>query len=246
MKYLVLSDIHGNLSALEAVLHDAQRSNAPNESDFDGIILLGDNIDYGMRSNEVVAKLDSLELPIICSIWGNHENAILASDFERFSSERGRKCAKNTARLLDESSRTWLNRAEHSGMTELDIEGNRTLVVHGSIDDPLWGTLAPMKTDLYDYSAFDIVLSGHSHVPHLFTALLPYDNPKMRNKKAVIFVNPGSVGQPRNHNPRSSYAVWDTDKGFQLHTVPYDIVFEQSLYDGSVNAFYRDRLSLGI
>lgn len=216
------------------------------EEKFDGLILLGDSIDYGMRSNEVVAKLDSLDVPLVCSVWGNHENAIISSDFGRFSSERGKLCALNTAQQIDESTKAWLNGADRSGMLKLDLNGYRTLVVHGSIEDPLWGTLAPGKVDPSDYSEFDVVLSGHSHIPHLFTTLVPSDNPKMRNKKAITFLNPGSVGQPRNHDPRSSYAIWDTEEGFQLRAVPYDIAFEQSLFDGSVDDFYRNRLSLGI
>lgn len=246
MKLLLLSDIHGNLSALDAVINDAYRRMSDG-SHFDGVILLGDNIDYGMRSNEVVAELSALKIPIICSVWGNHENAILTSNFKHFSSERGRGCAQNTAAHLNDFSRMWLtNTAAHTGAASIDLVGKRILVIHGNVEDPLWGTLAPSQCDFSAYDLYDVVISGHSHIPHIFTVLLPDNNPKMRNKKVITFINPGSVGQPRNHDPRASYVIWDTESGFQLNNAEYDIELEQSLYDGSVDVFYRDRLTLGV
>ena len=72
------------------------------------------------------------------------------------------------------------------------------------------------------------------------------DDPSMRNKKKVIFINPGSVGQPRNHNPKAQYAVLDTDKGASLISVPYDVELEQSLYNDQVDPFYSERLTNGV
>jgi len=71
-KYIVLSDIHGNLSALQAVLDDATKKYT-----VDGIIILGDLIDYGMRSNEVISEIQKLSYPIMVNLWGNHEKAVM-------------------------------------------------------------------------------------------------------------------------------------------------------------------------
>ena len=92
-KYLVLSDIHGNVSAFDAVMDDCAGEN------FAGVILLGDLIDYGMRSNEIVQKLIDLETSdwknkIIVNIWGNHEKLVVDKDLERLSSDRGRVMAR--------------------------------------------------------------------------------------------------------------------------------------------------------
>ena len=69
----------------------------------------------------------------------------------------------------------------------------------------------------------------------------------MRNKKAVLFINPGSVGQPRNQNPCAQYAVLSLpSRSVELRSVEYDIEYEQSLFVPEVDAFYRDRLGKGI
>jgi len=82
-RYAILSDIHGNLHALDAVMGDLK-------DNLDNIVLLGDLIDYGMQSNEVTNYIkDNLSSKIICNIWGNHERAILTHDFNFFSSKRG-------------------------------------------------------------------------------------------------------------------------------------------------------------
>ena len=82
---IVLSDIHGNLSALRAVVKDFQTNYSP-----DALILLGDLIDYGMRSNEVISEIKKLErqYPVVCNLWGNHEVAVMCPEEHlcRFSS----------------------------------------------------------------------------------------------------------------------------------------------------------------
>ncbi len=94
-KILVVSDIHGNLSALEAVL-EAESLEA-----LEGIILLGDVIDYGPRSNEVIHRIKELpDHKILVNLWGNHEAAVCKKDYRRFSSERGKQSAAITGREL--------------------------------------------------------------------------------------------------------------------------------------------------
>lgn len=242
MRILILSDIHGNLSALHSVLEDAS-----NRGSIDSVILLGDLIDYGMRSNDVIEALSKLDKPIMASLWGNHEDAVINKQYDHFSSERGVQSAKNTLANLDESSIEWIHaNCDTSGMVKLDIDGKRVLAIHGNLDDPLWGKLAPCNMNPEAYADFDVVLSGHSHIPHVFDVLIPSDNPEMRNKKKITFVNPGSVGQPRNHDPRASYCIWDTESGISLNTVTYDIEKEQALFDGSVDSFYSERLAKGV
>lgn len=74
-KYIVLSDIHGNLNALNAVLQ-----NARGLYDYEGYIILGDNIDYGIHGDEVINTLSNLAKPIVVNIWGNHEKALFDMD----------------------------------------------------------------------------------------------------------------------------------------------------------------------
>lgn len=240
--YAVLSDIHGNLFALEAVLRDMERFSPA------GILLLGDSIDYGMQSNEVAALLEQkLESRLLCHIWGNHERAILMGDYTRFSSARGVESARYTRSILSADAERYLTQhAEHSGRAELRLDGKRCLAVHASLDDPYWKAIAPGELH-GDYAAYDLVLSGHSHLPHVFSFCYPCDDPARRNRHTVTFVNPGSVGQPRNHNPLAQYALLDAESmSVSLRCVPYDTEAAMRLFHGQTDVFYRDRLKTGV
>jgi len=241
-RYAILSDIHGNLFALNEVTKDLNSQNV------DYIILLGDLIDYGMQSNESIDFIGKeLSSKIICNIWGNHEKAILTQDFNHFSSMRGVESAKFTDSVLAVESRKYLNEnLIHEGKFEFEIDGKSVLAVHGSLTDYYWKAISHDNLN-GDYSDFDIVLSGHSHYPHVFQHFYESVNPSMRNKKAVLFINPGSVGQPRNHNPNAQYAILDTETmGVELKSVKYPKEEAMELYDGSIDEFYKTRLENGI
>lgn len=240
-KYAILSDIHGNLHALNEVIDDLTNQN------IESVILLGDLIDYGMQSNEVVSFIQDNLDNIICNIWGNHEKAILMQDFNHFSSKRGVESAKFTASQLSEDTKSYLNsELIHDGKYEFEINTKKVLAVHGSLADYYWKAIFPDNLN-GDYSAYDIVLSGHSHYPHVFQKFYEVDNPEMRNKKSVLFINPGSVGQPRNHNPNAQYAILDTELlSVELKSIKYPKEEAMALFDGSVDDFYRKRLKNGI
>lgn len=239
-KYAILSDIHGNLHALNAVIDDLEY--------IDKLILLGDLIDYGMQSNEVVSYIkENFSDKIICNIWGNHERAILTGDFNFFSSERGVESAKFTESQLSDDSKDYLNnKLVNEGKYEFNLDDNNVLAVHGSLNDYFWKAIFPDNVN-GDYSDYDIVLSGHSHYPHVFQKFYEVDNPNMRNKKSVLFINPGSVGQPRNHNPNAQYAILDTElMSVDLKSVKYPVKEAMDLFDGSVDEFYQKRLEKGV
>lgn len=238
MKLLILSDIHANLSALQAVLEDVSSWHP------DGVILLGDLIDYGMRPNETVEQVKGLSFPVVANLWGNHEYALMQGDLTRFSSERGRKCSQYTNQILTQESRDYVeHQMDPNGIKTLVIEHQTVLLVHGSLLDPFWKSIG-LQDDFTPYLDYDVVLSGHSHQSHCFDV---YGCGKREQQQKVRFINPGSVGQPRNQNPCAQYARWDTQTGsICLKAVPYDIAFEQRLYTGQVDIFYRDRLALGV
>ena len=239
-RYAILSDIHGNLFALEEVVRDFK--------DIDHIILLGDLIDYGMQSNEVVEFIhENLTEKIICNLWGNHEKAILTEDYNHFSSKRGVESAQYIGSQLSDFTKSYLNNeCTQEGFYEMNLGGKKVLAVHGSLNDNYWKSIFPDNLN-GEYSEYDIVLSGHSHYPHVFQKFYETDNPEMRNKKSVLFINPGSVGQPRNHNPNAQYAVLDSESmGVELRSVEYPKDKAMSLYDGNVDDFYRKRLERGV
>lgn len=241
-KYGILSDIHGNLFALKEVVKDLSKQN------IESLILLGDLIDYGMQSNEVVEYIkDNISSKIICNIWGNHEKAILTEDFNHFSSKRGVDSAKFTLSQLSENSKYYLNNElDASAKAEFEIGNKKVLAIHGSLNDYYWKAIFPDNLN-GDYIDYDMVLSGHSHYPHVFQKFYEVDNPDMRNKKSVLFINPGSVGQPRNHNPNAQYAILDAESmSVELKSVEYPKYDAMELFDGSVDDFYRKRLENGI
>lgn len=241
-KYAILSDIHGNLFALNEVCNDI------NNQKIDSIILLGDLIDYGMQSNEVIDFFkENFSSKIICNIWGNHEKAILTKDFNHFSSSRGVESAKFTDSILTDDSKDYLNNELiNDGRFEFELDGKKVLAIHGSLNDYYWKAIFPDNLN-GDYIEYDIVLSGHSHYPHVFQKFYEFENPDFRNKKSVLFINPGSVGQPRNHNPNAQYAVFDDETmAVELKSVKYPIKKAMELFDGSIDDFYRKRLANGI
>lgn len=242
-RVIILSDIHGNLSALSAVYEDFQR-----KYDFEGVMLLGDIINYGMRPNEVIAFLQNANLPVIVNIFGNHEKALFDGDTSHFSTDRGKQLLNFTRQTLSDDSKRYLSaNLNHNGMEQISIGNRRIFAVHGNIDDPFWGKLNASTIADDRYTEFDYVISGHSHVPHLIEHFSPADRPDYRNKRRTIFINPGSVGQPRNHNPKAQYAYIDFDNEiFHLNAVSYDISAEQSLYHDTVDHFYSTRLTNGI
>lgn len=241
-KVLVLSDIHGNVTALRAVV-DSIKS----ESGVEACILLGDVIDYGMHSNEVIEILQSFPFRFLCNIWGNHEHAIMTENYTRFSSDRGRQCARYTKSILNEDSVCYIEREmSPSGHCEFQVNGKRCLAVHGSLDDPYWFSLRP-EQELSEYREYDYVFSGHSHHPHFFEKYYETDDACRRNRKKTVFINPGSVGQPRNRNNHAQYVVFDYEKEDVLFKkVCYNIKNEQKAYQGEVDEFYKRRLEFGI
>lgn len=244
-RLVILSDIHSNLSALNAVIEDIEHR----KYILDGIILLGDNINYGMRPNEVIERLRdwSKDFHILANIYGNHEKALFDKDTTHFSTERGRQILEYTRLHLTDDSKNYLTTLEPLGYIVISINGKRILVIHGDINDPYWGKLKGDTINNVRYAEFDYVISGHTHIPHLIEHFFPSGNTEFRNKKRTIFLNPGSVGQPRNHNNRAQYIYAEIDcETFHFNSVAYNVVAEQRLYPNEVDTFYKNRLQIGI
>lgn len=242
MKVLIISDIHGNEQALDAVLEKVAA-----DYRIDACLLLGDIIDYGMHSNEVIDRICSLPYPILCNIRGNHEEAVITEDYRAFSSERGKQSAEYTRSILNENSWEYIkNTMSESGMMEFECANKKCLAVHGSLEDQYWKSIDIGK-DLSGYSAYDYVFSGHSHLPYFVEKYYPVVDERRRNKKKVVFINPGSVGQPRNHNTMAQFAVLDMEtETIFFEKTAYNIAKEQAAYAGQIDEFYKDRLEVGV
>lgn len=216
MRVAVLSDIHGNLPALDAVL-DAL---AP----FEEVWVLGDIVGYGPQPNEVVERLGSLR---ITAVRGNHDAAATGALSTDAFNDDARTAVEWTAGALDPRVRRWL-----TSLPERTTCGDFTLV-HGSPRDPTWEYLFTPALARANMSAFDTAhcLVGHTHVPLIFRdgagrmemlAADP-DHPWDLDERRVI-LNPGSVGQPRDGDPRACGMLLDTALSTATwHRVPYPI-----------------------
>ena len=243
MRLVVLSDIHANVTAFEAVLADIKTLGHG-----DAIAILGDLVNYGPRPNEVIDMVKAVSLPVIVNLWGNHEYSIFGGCLDRFATDRGRAVLKYTNTILTEESKDYLDsKMDHEGFEEYMIDNHSFLFMHGNLDDPYWGKFGFDKMNDGRFAKYDYVISGHSHIPHYVEHFFPSDNKEYRNKKRTIFINPGSVGQPRNHNPYAQYGILNTQSGnYEHRSVWYDVEKEQALFDERVDVFYKDRIKLGV
>lgn len=204
-RILLLSDIHSNLTALDAVLKDATV-----DGTIDEIWSLGDAVGYGPRPNECLDRLRELD---VVAVAGNHELAaygsIPASDFNQYA----RSAIEWTGSVLTPDSRDYIDAMPST------IMRNPFTLVHGSPRDPVWEYIIGHEEAAQCLKYIDTrhCVYGHTHVP----IAIPASSPAMletRPKPGQVvelgderwFVNPGSIGQPRDGDPRASYAVIDS------------------------------------
>jgi predicted phosphodiesterase len=222
MRICVVSDVHSNLPALEAMLDAA----AP----YDAIWHLGDIVGYGPQPNEVIARLVAESA---VGVRGNHDAAAIEQLSAEAFNDDAREAIEWTAEHLDESSRGWL-----AGLPErLEIEG--FTLVHGSPRDPTWEYVFSSSTARGNLAAFGTLhcLLGHTHVPLCFRfegrrmeTFVPNGSPLELDPRRRSLINPGSVGQPRDGDPRASAMVLNTDAGtVEWRRVDYDIAAVQRL-----------------
>ena len=227
-KVLVLADVHSNLRALRAVLDDAA-----SRGGFDGIWLLGDSVGYGPEPNECI---DLLRQHPLTAVAGNHDFGVLESSvLTRFNAQAAEACRLN-AQLLSESSRLFLR-----GLLQTQCMPPFFLV-HGSPRDPLWEYVVDAARATLSSASCpqEYCLVGHTHCPAYFHGAPDAAGSHQRpvEDDAVVLearavINPGSVGQPRDGDPRASYLLLDLSRRVAtFHRVPYDV-------EGTIDAMRR-------
>jgi predicted phosphodiesterase len=196
----------------------------------------------------VIEELESFSHLVSVNLMGNHEKALLDGNLTRFSTERGKRLLEYTSSILTDTSWSYIkSNMNQNGFEVKKWKDKHLLFLHGDRNDTYWGKLGVDKmTDRY-YTQYDIVISGHTHIPHNVEYFYPIQNPLLRNKKKTIFINPGSVGQPRNQNPCAQYVYMELTTGLIHHNaVRYDIETERKLYPDFLDMFYKDRLVYGV
>jgi predicted phosphodiesterase len=245
MRWLVLSDVHSNLEALEAVLA-AARPEA-----FERVLVLGDVVGYGADPNAVVETLGAL--PGLIAIRGNHDKvAASLCDPEGFN-EAARLAALWTRQALTPESVAFL-----ASLLPGPLEfAPGKILCHGTpLDEDQYLLEEGEARRCFDGCAFRICFFGHSHFPGVFAleegAIAR--RPALGDRALIEFqkgrrylVNPGSVGQPRDRNPRCGFAIYDdAAESVSIHRVGYAAAeAREKILRAGLPRWLGDRLLLG-
>jgi predicted phosphodiesterase len=217
MRILIISDLHANLTALEAVLAEA--------GPVDACWCLGDLVGYGPDPNECIARVRGL--PNLKCIIGNHDAAVLKQiDVDTFNPE-ARLAIIWTQKALSDNNVAFLRQLPEK------LEIGQVTLAHGSPRHPVWEYLLDTRTATLNFSYFATLYCfvGHTHLPVTYSMTngqnvagmaIPLPNTRLVLSPRVI-LNPGSVGQPRDRDPRASFAIYDPDTNvWEYRRVAYD------------------------
>ena len=240
MRIAVISDIHGNLHALEAVLESIAEE-APEK-----VWCLGDLVGYGPRPNRCCALV--AERAELCLI-GNHDLGVLGRlDLDEFTPDAAAS-ARWTAEVLSDESRAYLEPLEPQAVRE-DVE-----LYHASPRDPIWEYVLSPQVARASLAATEapLVLVGHSHVPLRYgweqqALALCEEGTQVDLARERWLLNPGSVGQPRDGDARAAYMLLDLDaKRAEFRRVRYEIAKTQAeIRERGLPEALAERLAHGI
>ena len=242
MRALIVSDIHSNLEAFQSVIRDAE-----SRGGFDQIWSLGDLVGYGPDPGACVDLAQQYDHH---GVAGNHDLACVGKlSLEAFNSHAAEANRWTSTQLTEEQ-------ADFIRGLSLKLELGEFTIVHGSPRDPVWEYVVSMAAAVATFSHFDTYrcLVGHSHIPFICRPAetgavfqeFKLDTPLALNNDRMI-INPGGVGQPRDGDPRSSYAIHDSDEGTVVHhRVEYDIpATQEKMTQHGLPQFLIDRLAHG-
>lgn len=216
MRYAIIADIHANLEAFNTVLADAKAMNCTHYA------CLGDVVGYNANPKECLDMVRAMNMPVV---KGNHDEYCSSeTDLEGFN-PHAQEAINWTRNQLTEDDRKWLRDLRYIRLVA------SFSIVHATLDGPQrWGyvfdKLAAAAS--FTYQNTSVCFFGHTHVPVAFVrdAMVrggTYSKFKTEPGKKY-FINVGSVGQPRDGNPKASYVVYDLDEGsIEIRRLDYDI-----------------------
>ena len=245
MNVVILSDVHANLPALQAVLEDVART-APGAP----IWHCGDVVGYGASPNEVVAELQRVGAT---GVMGNHDLAALGDDVIETFNEGAHAAALWTRDVLTAESRSWLRALPKV------LEMGAATIVHASLRDPIMEYVVQQEIaeENLRLLATPLLFHGHTHVPAIWSLQDGIAQATQIGAEAIplktgSLVNAGSVGQPRDRDPRAAWLLWERDElGAGLGTatwrrVEYNIPAAQEAIDAAgLPDFLASRLAVG-
>ena len=220
MAYLILTDIHGNLEALEAVLADA-------EGLYDCVLCLGDVVGYGADPNAVTEWARDEASAVV---RGNHDRACSGSEGLEYFNPAARASAIWTRRALTDENRQYLDQLQR-GPLRIEEPQGQFLLVHGSpIDEDQYLSSMDDASLMEGHLELPATFFGHTHLQGGFR-LAPDGIARIRATQKLqmvpgyhYLINPGSVGQPRDGDPRAAYVLYSIeDQTVEYRRVDYDI-----------------------
>ena len=239
MRIAVLSDIHANLVALDAVIASFDRVQA--------VWHLGDVVGYGPDPDGVIERLRGLDAT---GVRGNHDAAAIGGSEIDWFNPAARIAMEWTRGAIGPASRAWL-----ADLPVTHVEGDFTLV-HGSPRDPTWEYVMTAAVARANLAALGTAhgLNGHTHRPVAFVAVgsrtetrVPRHADTLDLDEGRALLNPGSVGQPRDGSPESSYLVIDTSAATcTWQRIPYDVArVQDAMRAHGLPRVLADRLAVG-
>ncbi len=220
MRLAILSDIHANLVALDAVLAAV--------GSVDGVRVLGDVVGYGPEPDGVVERLSAAGAT---GVLGNHDQVAVGRLGPELFNRDARTAIEWTRDRIAGPTRDWL-----AALPERLVEDTFTLV-HGSPRDPTWEYILDDRVAGENLAAFATphCLFGHTHLPAAFRSTTagmvggePADGDRVTLDDRRALLNPGSVGQPRDGNAAAAWAILDTDAGaITWRRTDYDVAATQ-------------------
>ena len=223
MRYLILSDMHANWDAFEVVLRRARRKR------FDVVLVLGDLVGYGAAPNQVVEAVRRLG-PRLYIVRGNHDKVVAGIDNGANFNQTALAAAQwTTGRLTPANLRYVRNLPQGPVLIE-----ESAAICHGSpLDEDTYVFSDVDAYEIFSHYPVPLVFFGHTHIPSLFslegrrlgvTALRGVSGTIVLHPEGRYLVNPGSIGQPRDRDPRAAYMTYDSQKRLvRWYRLPYPI-----------------------
>jgi len=247
MRYLILSDIHSNIEALEACTQRAK------DAGYDRVLCCGDLVGYGPNPIEVIDGIRNLDA---VTIRGNHDRVAAGLDEAVQFNPHARLAVYWTRSVLPDSYRDFL---ANLPVGPIDVNEEAQLVHGACTDEDDYIFTEADADENFTLARKRITFFGHSHFPVVFCSdnegnsvlATSYEFDEFIAVKCAadkkMFVNPGSVGQPRDGDPRSSFAIWDQDRGrIEFYRVEYDISLTQKkMREAQLPGYLVQRLSHG-
>lgn len=246
MRYLILSDMHSNWDAFEVVLRRARRKR------FDAVLVLGDLVGYGGAPNQVVEAVRRLG-PRLYTVRGNHDKVVAGIDNGANFNQTALTAAQWTTGRLTPGNLRYVRNLPQG---PLQIEEG-VAICHGSpLDEDTYVFSDVDAYEIFSQYSMPVVFFGHTHIPSLFslegrrlgvTALRGDGGTIKLHPEGRYLINPGSIGQPRDRDPRASYMVYDSRRRVvRWYRIPYPIAeAQQRIRRAGLPGSLADRLAVG-